>query len=75
MTRIVGLPDPRLGERACACVVTRPGRIVELDGVVAYLREQGVAAYKLPEQLVVRDALPKTPTGKVRKQELLADLT
>jgi acyl-CoA synthetase (AMP-forming)/AMP-acid ligase II len=72
---VIGLPDQRLGERTCACVVVRESAVVELDDLVAFLRDRGLATYKLPQRLVVKDALPKTATGKVRKQELIAELS
>ncbi|MFA5885841.1 MAG: AMP-binding protein [Acidimicrobiia bacterium] len=71
---VVGLPDPRLGERACACVVLRPGAALDLDTATARLRAAGLATYKLPERLEVMDALPTTASGKVQKHELLRGL-
>jgi 2,3-dihydroxybenzoate-AMP ligase len=47
---------------------------VDLDAIVTFLRAQDVAAYKLPQRLVVCDQLPKTSTGKIRKQELVLEL-
>lgn len=66
---VVGLPDARLGERVCACVVTRDGQAMNLQEVVEFLRRR-VATYKLPEHLVMLDDLPRTPTGKVQKTPL-----
>jgi cyclohexanecarboxylate-CoA ligase len=67
---VVGLPDPRLGEVACACVVARAGASVELADLVSFLRGRGLATFKLPQELILVDGLPKTSTGKVRKGEL-----
>src|SRR5881409_283290 len=66
---IVGVPDPRLGERNCLCVIPRPGQALALDEVVAYLKE-GVATYKLPEELEIFDEFPFTPTGKIQRHAL-----
>src|SRR3989454_438574 len=66
---IVGVPDPRLGERNCLCVIPRPGKSVSLQEMVAYLRD-GVAAYKLPEELEIFDEFPFTPTGKIQRHAL-----
>jgi len=66
---VVGLPDPRLGERVCACIVTRDGQQMDFAEVVEFLRRR-VATYKLPEHLVLLDELPRTPTGKVQKTPL-----
>ena len=68
---VVGLPDPRLGERSCACIVLAPGAALDLPTVVARLREAGLATYKLPERLEILDVLPTTASGKVQKHELL----
>src|SRR5499433_198972 len=63
---IVGVPDPRLGERNCLCVIPRPGKSVTLPEMVAFLRD-GVATYKLPEQLEIFEEFPFTPTGKIQR--------
>lgn len=67
---LVGLPDPRLGERGCACVVTASGHSVTLRTLVDFLRSLGVSDYKLPEFLALVGELPMTPTGKVQKFQL-----
>jgi non-ribosomal peptide synthetase component E (peptide arylation enzyme) len=67
---IVGVPDPRLGERNCLCVIPRPGRSLSLDEVVGYLKDD-VATYKLPETMEVFDELPFTPTGKIQRHVLV----
>jgi acyl-CoA synthetase (AMP-forming)/AMP-acid ligase II len=67
---IVGAPDARLGEKNCMCAVLKPGASLTLEEVVGFLRGR-VADYKLPEQLVVMDNLPMTPTGKIRRPELV----
>ncbi|NTW40790.1 MAG: AMP-binding protein, partial [Cellulomonadaceae bacterium] len=68
---VVAMPNARLGECACAYVVLEPGAE---PPTLASLRElfgtRGLAKYKIPEWVEVIDALPMTPTGKVRKVEL-----
>lgn len=65
---IVGAPDERLGERAVAVVVpTDPAAPPTLDDLRAHLRDARMATHFWPEQLIVVDALPRTPTGKVQK--------
>ncbi|MFG2868286.1 (2,3-dihydroxybenzoyl)adenylate synthase [Streptomyces sp. NPDC048338] len=72
---VIGLPDPHMGERTCACVVARdPARPPTLRDVQAALRGRGVAAYKVPDRLVVLDRLPLTGVGKVDKRALRAQL-
>lgn len=69
---VIGLPDERLGEVVCACIVpTRPDAL-GLDDLVTFLRARDVAAYKLPQRLKVLESLPRTATGKLRKVELAA---
>jgi cyclohexanecarboxylate-CoA ligase len=67
---IVGLPDERLGERACACVVLREGTSLTLADLSRLMAENAVAKNYWPERLEVLDALPKTPSGKVQKFKL-----
>jgi acyl-CoA synthetase (AMP-forming)/AMP-acid ligase II len=66
---VVGIPDPRLGERTCACIVPKPGQSFTFDEMVAFLRPK-IATYKLPEMLEVMTDLPRTPTGKIQKGPL-----
>lgn len=68
---VVGLPDDRLGEIGCACVVPSPGVELTLADLVAALKEQGLASFKLPERLAVFPELPRTASGKVQKHRLL----
>jgi acyl-CoA synthetase (AMP-forming)/AMP-acid ligase II len=74
---VVKMPDPRLGEKACAFVILKAGHELALPDLVAYLKTAGVAPYKWPERLEVRDELPTTPSGKVQKflleQELVGE--
>jgi len=67
---VVGRPDARLGERASAWVVTRPGETLELSEITRYLAECGVSKTYFPEFLRLCDELPKTPSGKVQKFRL-----
>ncbi|HEY2301296.1 MAG TPA: AMP-binding protein [Acidimicrobiales bacterium] len=71
---VVGLPDARLGERMCACVVLRPGATLDLATTVQRLRASGLATYKLPERLEVLDRLPSTASGKIQKHEIVQAL-
>jgi non-ribosomal peptide synthetase component E (peptide arylation enzyme) len=67
---IVGAPDPRLGEKNCLCAIVKPGAELALDEIIAFLKGR-VADYKLPEALVVMSDFPMTPTGKIRRPELV----
>ena len=73
---IVAYADERLGERACAVVVPKPGQRLEFDEMVAFLKAQKLAIQYIPERLVLRDAMPATPSGKIQKfklREMLRD--
>ena len=67
---VVAMPDPVLGERACAFVVTRPAARLDLAELTDHLRARGLAAFKLPERLELTDELPLTNVGKVDKAAL-----
>jgi non-ribosomal peptide synthetase component E (peptide arylation enzyme) len=69
---VIGLPDPRTGERVCAVVVPLPGATITLDGIATHFAEQGVARQKTPEQVEVVSALERNPMGKVLKTRLRA---
>ena len=71
---IVAYPDERLGERACAFVVTRDGQAFDMAAMVDFLKAQKMAAQYIPERLVVQAALPSTPAGKIQKFRLREQL-
>ncbi|WP_374630684.1 AMP-binding protein [Ferrovibrio sp.] len=64
---IVAIPDPRLQERACAVIVTRDGGSFDMAQMLAFLEREHLAKQYFPEHLVVMDAMPMTPSGKVQK--------
>lgn len=65
---IVGIPDESLGERTCACVIPRgPLTLPELN---RHLRKLGMAAFKLPDHLLLFDEFPQTSLGKTNRQSL-----
>ncbi|EOC1091668.1 (2,3-dihydroxybenzoyl)adenylate synthase [Cronobacter sakazakii] len=65
---LVSMEDSLLGEKSCAYIVTtRPIKAVEIR---RFLRELGVADFKLPDRVERVDALPLTPVGKVDKKQL-----
>lgn len=70
LAAIVAYPDERLGERACAVVVPKPGQRIDLAEIQAFMKSQKVATQYIPERLVVRDAMPSTPSGKIQKFKL-----
>lgn len=71
LVALVAIPDDRLQERACACVVMRPGADeITLSGIQEFLTDKGVAKQYWPERLLVLDDFPKTPSGKIQKFQL-----
>jgi len=67
-----GCDDDRLGEVVGVAVVPRPGVDVSLDDVVAYLKSRRVAVFKLPQRLLILDALPRNGLMKVQRDQLRA---
>jgi cyclohexanecarboxylate-CoA ligase len=67
---VVGLPDARLGEIACACIIPEPGETFTLPEMHTFLAAQQVTRQFWPERVQVMDAFPTTPSGKVQKFEL-----
>lgn len=72
---VVAMPDPVLGERACAYVIPRPGMHPTLIELTRFLSEdKRIARFKLPERLELRDRLPMTAVGKISKKDLRDDI-
>lgn len=67
---IVGMPDERLGERACAFVVLHAEARLDLSAMTAFLEDNRVARPYWPERLEIVDALPQTASGKIQKFKL-----
>lgn len=68
---VVGEPDPYLGERTCAYVILREGAgELRPAAVKKFVRERGLAAYKVPDRVEFVSAFPKTGVGKVSKRDL-----
>jgi len=68
---IVPMPDPVLGEKACAFITVKPGaQAPALEDLVQYLLSKDIAKNKLPERLVVIPEMPLTPTRKIIKGRL-----
>ena len=69
---VIPVPDSALGERVCAVVVARPGFTFDVGQAREHFAAAGVARQKTPEVVVLVDELPRTPSGKVRKDVLRA---
>lgn len=60
---VIGAPDPRLGETPVALVELRDGAVADSAELLAYL-DTRLARYEIPTEIVVVDAIPRTPSGK-----------
>lgn len=67
---VVSMPSRRTNEAICAFIVPRDGSTIDLDEVAALVRDAGLARQKTPEHVALVGELPKTPSGKVRKDQL-----
>ena len=72
---VAAMPDPVLGERACAFVIARPGAGLELAVLLEFLRGEGLATWQLPERLEIMQEFPRSAGGKTLKRELTALVT
>ncbi|MDQ0380442.1 (2,3-dihydroxybenzoyl)adenylate synthase [Amycolatopsis thermophila] len=70
---VVAMPDPRLGERACAFLVTEGGPLA-LSEVQEHFAALGVAKFKWPERLEHLTEMPRTLVGKLDKKRLHAEI-
>lgn len=68
---VVGIPDRRLDdERICAVVVAKKEQTVTIDELHDFLKTKDMATYKMPKKLLIIEALPRNPVGKILKREL-----
>ncbi len=66
---VIGVPDERWGERPMAVIVPAPGAALDEQALKAHCREQ-LAAFKVPDRIILRTDLPRNASGKVLKREL-----
>jgi fatty-acyl-CoA synthase len=71
---VIGLPDERWGERPVAVVVPAAGATLDLETLTQHCRGK-LAAFKVPKQLVLREDLPRNPSGKILKRTLREQLS
>lgn len=72
---IVPMPDPVMGEKACAYIIPRPGQAITFDDMVGFLMEKKMAKFKIPERLEIVGSFPMSGDGqKVIKKDLAADV-
>ena len=68
---MIGLPHPKWIEAVIAVVVAKPGHTLVEDEVIAACNES-LAHFKVPKRVLLTDALPKNPSGKLLRRELRA---
>ena len=68
---VVSMPDQRLGERLCACIVLTESSVsLTLDDLKEMAKQAGLAKYKWPERIQILESLPMTSGGKVLRRVL-----
>lgn len=71
---IVRMPDPIMGEKACAYVVPKASQVFTFNDMLSFLKGKNIAPYKLPERLEIIDSLPLVGGQKVDKKALEQDI-
>jgi acyl-CoA synthetase (AMP-forming)/AMP-acid ligase II len=66
---VIGVPDQKMGERICACVVPLPDHQVTPDEIIRFCKER-LAGYKAPDYVEIMDSFPMTTTNKIQKFEI-----
>ncbi len=61
---VIGIPDPVMGERVCACVTPVVGNVISFEEMTSYLKNKGLAVHKLPERLMVMEQFPQLADGQ-----------
>jgi 2,3-dihydroxybenzoate-AMP ligase len=72
----IPVPDPKMGERMCACIILRENTSLSFEQLKSFLVAKEIAKYKLPERLEVMQDFPLSAFGKVSKKmlaEIVAD--
>jgi 2,3-dihydroxybenzoate-AMP ligase len=67
---LVAMPDPVFGEKACAFVIPRDSETLTFGELIAFLKLQNIASFKLPERLELVAEFPLSPVGKILKRQL-----
>jgi fatty-acyl-CoA synthase len=70
---IIGLPDEKWGERPVAVIALNAGHTLDYETLASHCRTH-LAAFKVPKQLILREQLPRNPSGKVLKRVLRDEL-
>jgi 2,3-dihydroxybenzoate-AMP ligase len=68
------MPDPVLGERACAFVIPKEDEVLSLEELTQFLEKKNVAKFKWPERLEILSEFPLLPNGKIDKRALEGEI-
>lgn len=71
---VIGVPDERWGERPVAVIVLEKGATLDLAALTAHCRAT-LAGFKVPKDLIIREQLPRNPSGKILKRVLREELS
>jgi fatty-acyl-CoA synthase len=66
---VIGIPDDRLGEGTCACIIPKQGATLSYEELKGFFKDK-VARFKIPDRIELMQEFPTTPSGKIRKVEL-----
>ena len=66
---VVAIPDERLGEKTCACIIPKPNEHITQEEVKAFFKDK-VAHFKIPDRVELMTEFPTTPSGKIKKNVL-----
>lgn len=70
---VIGLPDPVLGEKTCACIKLKEGQSAEVEEMRDFIRNK-VADFKIPDLVRFVDEFPMTASGKIKKVTMKAEM-
>lgn len=68
---VVAAPDREYGEVPWAFIQPRPGQPLEIDSIIAMLRDTGLASYKIPSRIIEVTTFPRVGENKIDKKSLL----
>ncbi len=71
---VVAMPDPQMGEKACAYIQPVPGSNLTFENIIAFVKDRGASVLHLPERIEFLKTMPLTKTGKVDKMLLVEDI-
>jgi non-ribosomal peptide synthetase component E (peptide arylation enzyme) len=71
---VVAMPDPQMGEKACAYVQPAPGSDLTFENIITFLKGRGASVLQLPERIEFVETMPLTKTGKIDKHALVEDI-